>query len=158
MKTQKHEFYKSYINKTVVLIKTSKRNHYKKYFETNKKNCKALWNGVHEIIYSKKKGIAPSPLFINEKTITNKKHIVENFNNFFTTIRKKIQDKIHRNKKDYSHYLQHPNPNTFFMTPTSPKKIPDIIQNLNTDKSTGSNSLPTKLLKQTKEIISLPCS
>ena len=96
MKIQKHEFYKSYINKTVVLLKTSKRNHYKKYFEKDKKNCKALCNGVHEIIYSEKKSIAPSSLLINEKTITNKKHIIfsqqleKNFKIKYTEIKKTI--------------------------------------------------------------------
>ena len=50
VKIQKDKSYKSYRNKIVDLLKTSKRNHHKKYFEENKKNCKVVWNGTHEIV------------------------------------------------------------------------------------------------------------
>ena len=30
-----------------------KDSHYDKYFEDNNKNCRALWNGINEIVYSK---------------------------------------------------------------------------------------------------------
>ena len=73
------------------LLKISKQTHYKKYFEDNRKNCKALWDGIHQIIYSKKKkdNISPSSLIVNGQTVTDKLNIAENFINFFTSIGKK---------------------------------------------------------------------
>ena len=109
------------------MLKKSKQNLYQKYFEENKKNCKDFWNGIHDIIYSKKKteSNAPFSLIINEEIITNKKHMVEK-----RAIGKNIQDTKYPTKKDYSHYLKQSNPNIFFITPTSPKEIIDITQSL----------------------------
>ena len=44
-------------------------------------------------------------------------------------------------------YLYHPNKHTLFKTPTSPDKIINIIASLDSNKSIGPNSLPTKILK-----------
>ena len=120
-KIQKHEAYRKCQNKILNLLKVSKQTHYKKYFIDNRKNCKGLWDGIHQIIYSKKKkdNISPSSLLVNGQTITDKLNIAENFNNFFTSIGKKLQNKIYPANRDYSYYLKSPNPNTFFTSPTS---------------------------------------
>ena len=72
-KIQKRETYRKYRNKIVDLLKVSKQTHYQKYFEDNKKSCKALWDGIHQIIYSKKKkdNISPSSLLVNGHTVTD---------------------------------------------------------------------------------------
>ena len=64
-------------------MKTIKRVHYHKYFEENKKNCRALWIGINEIVYAKikNKKKSPSSLIQDGKTITGQKHIAEYFNN-----------------------------------------------------------------------------
>ena len=65
--------YRKYQNKIEDLLKVSKQIHYKKYFEDNRKNCKALWDGIHQIIYSNKKkdNNSPSSLLVNGQTVTN---------------------------------------------------------------------------------------
>ena len=77
------------------LLKTSKQANYHKYFEENKKNCRVLWIGINEIVYSKNKNKtnSPSSLIQDGKTITGQKHIAKHFNNFFTSIGKKLQKK-----------------------------------------------------------------
>ena len=64
---------------------------------------------------------------MNGQTITEKLKIAENF---FTSIGKKLQNKIHPTNRDYSYYLKRPNPNTFFTSPTSPEEVINIIQDL----------------------------
>ena len=80
-KIQKHEAYRKYQNKIVDSLKVSKQTHYKKYFEGNRKNCKVLWDCIHQIIYSKKKkdNTSPSPLLMNEQIFTDKLNIAGNF-------------------------------------------------------------------------------
>ena len=56
-KQLKLSLYKKYHN-IVDLLKKSKECHYRKYFEDNKRNCKAVWNGINKIIYSKSKANA----------------------------------------------------------------------------------------------------
>ena len=48
----------------------------------------ALWQGIHESLYSKKKigkTCIPSSLLINQKSVTNQQDMAEHFSNFFTS-------------------------------------------------------------------------
>ena len=73
---EKHKKIKTYRNKITDLLKTSKHAHYHKYFEENKKNWKALWIRINEIVYSKNKNEtnSPLPLIQDGKTIADQKH------------------------------------------------------------------------------------
>ena len=44
------------------------------------------------------------------------------------------------------------------MTPTTPEEISDLIQTLSLNKSTGPNSIPTSILKEIKNDVSIPLS
>ena len=46
IKTEKHKKCKEYLNKITDHLKTSIQAYYNKYFEENKKNCRALWIGI----------------------------------------------------------------------------------------------------------------
>ena len=54
LKNQKQMLYNRYCSKIVNLLKITKKTYFKKYFQENRKNSRALWNGISEIIYSKK--------------------------------------------------------------------------------------------------------
>ena len=101
LKNQKQMLYKRYRNKIVDLLKITKEAYYKNCFQENRKNSRALWSGINEIIYSKKssKTIPPSSISVEGKTISDPQNIAENFNNFFTSIGKNIQKKIFPTKK-----------------------------------------------------------
>ena len=77
--------FKKYQNKITDLLQISRQSHYQKYFSINKKTTKALWQGIHGIIYSKKasKTNNPSSLLINQKSATNEQDMTEHFNDFF---------------------------------------------------------------------------
>ena len=90
-------------------------------------------------------------LLVNEQTITDKLNKAVNFNNFFTSVGKKLQKKIYPTNRDYSYHLKSPNRNTFFTSPTSSEEVINVIQDLKTGQSTCPNSLPQKIIKQTKE-------
>ena len=67
-----------------------------------------------------------------------------------------MQSKILPTERYYTDYLLNPNKETFFITPTTDEEISDIISDLNIRKSTGPNSIPTKVMKQIKDVISAP--
>ena len=50
----KEKSFKKYRNKIVDLIEINTKSHYQKFFEENKRNSKAIWQGIHNITYSKK--------------------------------------------------------------------------------------------------------
>ena len=82
-KQLKLSLYKKYRN-IVDLLKKIKESQYRKYFENNKGNCKAAWNGINEIIYSKSKANAwePNCLLINSKAVSRPKDIAAHFNDY----------------------------------------------------------------------------
>ena len=96
LKNQKQMLCKRYRKKKIVdLLKFTKESYYKNHFQENRKNSRALWSGINEIIYSKKsaKTIPQSSISVEGKTISDPKNIAENFNNFFNSIGKNIQNK-----------------------------------------------------------------
>ena len=125
---KKYETYKTYRNKIVDFLRVSRKCHYQKYLEENRKSSRAIWQGIHDTVYSKKskKNNTPSSLLIEGKTIRNPKDMAENFNNFFTSFGTKPQSNVPLIRRCYIHYLKHLNPETFFISPTTPDGITNI--------------------------------
>ena len=90
------------------------------------------------------------------KTITDQKHIAEHFNNFFTSIGKKLQKKIPLTKKHVSSFLKNPNNVTFIITASTVEEINHLISDLNGSKNAEPSSLPTKIMKQLNDVIASP--
>ena len=84
--------------------------------------------------------------------------MAENFNNLFTSIGKSLQKKIPLTKKTVTDYLKTPKVENFAIGLTSADEISDLIYSLDSSKSVGPCSIPTKILKIAREIVSLPLS
>ena len=97
-----------------------------------------------------------SSLLIEGNTITDSQNISEHFNNFFTSIGQDLHKNIAPTKKHFSDYLKAPNTDTFYILPTTPKEISDLIKTFQNSKSLGPNSIPTNILKEIYETISVP--
>ena len=54
--------------------------------------------------------------------------------------------------------MKNPNPLTFFIKPTTPYEIEDVISKFDTTKSCGPNSIPNSLLQSIKKSLSIPLS
>ena len=144
-KQLKHSLYKMYRNIIDDLLKKSKESHYRKYIESSKRNCKAVWNGINEIIYSKSKVKAwkPNCLLIKGKAVSQPKCIAEHFNDYFTSISKELPKHIPPAKRNFSDNLKNPSAELFLITPATPRERCDLIQTLSSSKSTGPRSIPT---------------
>ena len=81
----KEKSFKKYRNKIVDLIEINTKSHYQKFFEENKRNSKAIWQGIHNIIYSKKSNRIniPSSLLIEGNTITDPQDISDTSITFY---------------------------------------------------------------------------
>ena len=155
----KEKSFKKYRNKIVDLIKINRKSQYQKFFEENKRNSEAIWRGIHNITYSKKRNRinTPSSLLIEGNTITEFQDISEHFNNFFTSIGKGLHKNI-APTRNFLDYLKTPNTDTFHISPTTPKGISDFIKTLKNSESLGANSIPTNIFKKIHETISMPLS
>ena len=67
-----------------------------------------------------------------------------------------MQNKISPTKKYYTDYLLNPNKEIFLTMPTTDEEISGMISDLNARESTGPNSIPIKVMKQIKDVISGP--
>ena len=87
-------------------------------------------------------------------TVTDLLHIVNIFNDYFSSIAEKTKANIKFSNRSFQDFLHHPKEESLFITPTDAHEVNLIISWLNSDKSTGPNSLPTKILKLLKNEIS----
>ena len=71
--------------------------------------------------------------------------MAEHFNQHFTSIDKNLQKSIRPTKGHFSDYLKDSNQSSFFIQPAAAEEVKDIMT-----KNKGCNSIPTILLKQTR--------
>ena len=99
-----------------------------------------------------------SSFLIDGEIISSAKKISSYFNNFFIIVAEKINENIVKSKKKHSSYLGPENNNTIFLSLTLPEDIEGLIKLMKTNKASGPNSIPTKILKLFKKEFSKPLS
>ena len=70
----------------------------------------------------------------------------------------KLNEKIVKVKKPFSHYLGQTTDETIFLSRTTPADIEYLINCIKPNKAIGPNSIPTKILKEFKSELSEPLS
>ena len=150
-------------NKVRNLLRSSKKIYFSKYFEENSRNAKKLWEGVNRILSSKSKSNKSIDCLevINnnvKQSITNPKEIANVANKYFTNIPGEIlKNRKYKGNKHFRQYLKRPNLiREFTINPIHPKEVEQIINDFDTSKSVGPNSLPPKILKLIGPLISKP--
>ena len=150
-----YDKYKSIRNEITKLKRDSKKKYYKEYFEHNKINLYSTWKGIKSIV--KIKSSSKKDIYsINQNgiLITDQSKIANIFNNFFVNVGPNI-DKTIPKSYDFRKYLKNNRfDKTFFLRPTNPIEIFDIINSLINKKALGPNSLPVYILKVNNHLFS----
>ena len=94
-------------------------------------------------------------LQIGETITTNVKLIPNHFNTFFTSVAAKLNEKIVKAKKPFSHILDRLLMKLSFY-PTTPAEVESLINCIKFNKAIGPNSIPIKILKEFKTELSGP--
>ena len=149
--------FKRYRNLVTKLSRISKAKHYHHYFTDHKKNMLKTWEGIKLLVnINKRNNKTVNCLNVDGVEETDPFVISNHFNKFFSTIAQQIEGKIVKTNKHFSDFLSEPLQSNFFLTPTLPDEIQEIIKSLNSKKATGPNSIPTKILKVFSKTISIP--
>ena len=145
-KEELHKQFKNYRNQIVNLLRISKKNHYKNFFDTNIKNSKMLWKGIREIIQTKTSH--PNNIFldINNFITSEPGPVSSSFNDFFTSIASKIRSNIPSSHTSFKSYLMNSPQNSFFLAPTNGLEVANIIKSLSPKKASGPYSIPYQVL------------
>ena len=81
---------------------------------------------------------------------------IKSFNTFFTSVTAKLNEKILKAKKPFSHYLGRTTDEAIFLSPTTPAEAESLRNCIKSSKAIGPNSIPTKVLKEFKTELSEP--
>ena len=112
--------FKTYRNHLTTLLRITKNEYYKIYSQENKKEWETVWKTIKEIINVKTKNdVRINSLLIGETKTTNAKPTANYFNTFFTSVTAKLNEKIVKAKKPFSHYLGQITDETIFPSPNN---------------------------------------
>ena len=148
LKEEFHTIYKKYRNLLSTLMKKSNQASYDKYFERNWNNIKNTWKGIKSLISLKTvaSNVPTVPSLDNGDTITNPYDIAKTFNNYFASIAETTKKSIKYSYKHFSDYLSNETISTLFLQPTDREEIVNIITSLNSNKASGPNNIPCRIL------------
>ena len=150
-----HTKYKTYRNLLSTLMKRSKDNYFRNYFSKNINDIKKTWKGIKSIISSSKSNFdGPQSIYCNNRYITDPVNVANTFNTFFCSVGQDVQSSIKFSLRSFDYYLSDPNTNSFFLTPTDPIEVSEVLNSLSDDKAQGPNGIPTKILKLLKKEMS----
>ena len=114
----------------------TKDEYYKTHFKENKKYLTTKWKTIKEVINVKTKNDKPiNSLLIGETITANTKLIANHFNTFFTSVTAKLNKKIVKAKKPFSHHLDQITDETIFLSPTTPADIESLINFIKPNKA-----------------------
>ena len=142
-----------------------KKEHSKAQFEKNKNKARDIWKGIRSLVNIKASKTSSIKLMDeNSNLISDPTNIANIFNDHYSTIGLKVQQKIPNQIGDYRSYLRklrhdgkpyiNPDGSSFFLCPTVPPEISKIIDGLDIHKSTGPYGIPIFLLKTFKMFFS----
>ena len=100
-------------------------------------------------------GLFPQ-ISVDGKDLKDPKQIANAFNNFFVNAANTVNKNIPLTFKSPNDYLKNTNPQSLFLCPITKLEIEDIIDSLNSSKASGPFSIPIKLLKLLRSIVSDP--
>ena len=151
--------YKNLRKEITSLVKSSKKEYYKNLFNENSNDLRTTWRGIKSIINIKsKETIGPAALRIDEEISNDPSKVANEFNSYYANVAKDLQSKIHTVNQDFNTYLTDNHEKSFFLSPTNPYEVLDIIDLSMNNKSTGPNSIPNFVLELMKKVIADPLS
>ena len=147
--------YKKKRNMIILLLKKSKKSYYASYFLENKFNIKETWKCIKNIINLNKKAASRlTKIKTSRGYIDDRAEIANEFNDFFSTIGNKIDEKTPRTDKSFTYYLSEANQNSFLLRNVDSHEILCLLNQLKNSKACGPSSIPNNLLKGHKNIFS----
>ena len=155
------DLYKQVRNLVTVAIKESKPCYFYNYFQKKSDNMKQLWSGITSVVSIRESNNVNiiNKLKDSNGNITSDPVVIANiFNKFFVNVSHDITKNISQSNKSPLDYLVDKVGNSFFIAPSVPHEISDIISVLKSGKSLGPNSIPMKILKCLSSLISSPLS
>ena len=163
--TELYKEYKLLRNQITSDKRRGKKAHTIAKFERNKNSTSTVWKSIRSLVNMKPGKKSSVKLMDESNNLISDPQIIGNiFNDHFSTLGVKVQQKIPHEEGDFREYLKkrgrdnkaiiNPDDHSFFLSPTIPDEIEKIIEKLNPSKSTGPNGIPVFIMKLFKGFFS----
>ena len=150
-----HQQFSHYRKVLSKIIKSAKKSYYCNKLIENKEDRKKTWQIINELRGKCKQNI--KPLFvIDNKRITDRRIIANEFNKYFNSIATKLNDSIIDIKigdskiQSFEDYLNPANKFSIFLEDCSPQEIMKIISDFENGKA---SDVPIRVIKRTAHVI-----
>ena len=150
-----HLDYKNFRRSLKGVINMAKRRHYGKKFDSCHGNIKKTWKLINELRGKTKQAIKPS-FMINGQLVQNRRIIANQFNKYFTSIAKNMNDDLEIEISSsaipsFEEFMDKSTEGSIFLSECSTDEIMKIISELDSNKS---SDLPITVIKKCSTIIS----
>ena len=153
--------YKMYRNKTIQLIRQTKRKYFSDYVK-NFKDSKTIWNHLRAVNNKNKTTLnnLPRELIMNDETITDSEDIAAKLNAYFSSIADILNDHTDQvstfEDDKLSNFVNSKVPhNTFFTIPLiTCDQVLSFNNKLDSTKATGLDGLGPRIIKMAASILS----
>jgi hypothetical protein len=141
-----YSHYKKIYNK---VIREAKKLTNNRRICASENKSKAMWDLVKAELGNQKNGIKNIEIREKGAIIQDPKDIANVFNEYYTSIAKKIlnDNPVFKSKQINVNEVKY-NTNSMFLTPTTEKEVGDIIKGLGNKKSTGIDDIPDYIIKK----------
>ena len=130
----------------------NKKAHNIAQFDRNKNSISTVWKSIRSLVNLKAGKKSNIKLMDDSNNVISDPEVISNiFNDHFSTLGAKVQQKIPQVDGDFRDYFQkkdkhnkliiNPDDRSFFLSPTQPDQISKIIDRLDPSKSTGPNGI-----------------
>ena len=156
---KRHINYVLYRNKYNNLKRSAKIAYYKTELDRYAGDSRKIWKLLNNVIgRNRNKSGIPDKFVVNGEEITDARTICNKFCNFFTNVGKNFAAKIPKSTRPYGHFLNQVGTESLFLQPCDSNEIEKLISNMKSKNSCGNDGVTSKLLKQLKNVISVPLS
>ena len=139
------------------LKRKTKSDYFTNKLELYKHDMKCMWIVLKEAIGKQNdKTSIPLTFNIDNKLVSNKREIVNSFNNYFSEIGLSTSENVPRSPNSISDFLKRPCPHSMYLEQIEPDQIIEVVNKLKPKLSSGHDDIPTKLLKLSIDSILLP--
>ena len=141
---------KSYTRILKKTIREAKKQYYNSRFDLFKSDARKTWGIIREILNKTKQSTEfPNSFLVNDKLITDKRSIADQFNKYFTDIGPKLASEISVGKKDkFKDFLKNKVPTSFEFSLINANDVSKIISKMKKKSSSGHDGISSKLLHQ----------
>ena len=150
--------YKRRRNIITYLIRIAKDTYHKSLFDENINDMKKMWKNIKDIVNVNKKNqtYAKSVIINDNKLVSDKQEIANEFNKFYTEVGTNIDHKIPQVNTSFELYLGNPCQISFIPRIVTDHEIKNLILQLDVTKACGPTSFPNKILNLFADALSPP--